>query len=169
MYRGQNYNIKGQGKTKDTAEKELGYYSEDLKAFFAFIKYSKDKVGLRKFIKEHKSVFESMNRDTYFAITAVTHSQELQNIHIKEIDNKNGGINVCQAITEIRMEGVEEGRVVTLIRQICKKLKKNKGIYEIAEELELDVEDIKDMVECAKKYAPDYDVEKIYESFCLVE
>lgn len=62
-----------------------------------------------------------------------------------------------------RNEGRKEGGNAKLLSQICRKLAKNKPVETIAEELEEDdVESIRHICEVATKYAPEYDVEKIY-------
>ncbi len=48
-----------------------------------------------------------------------------------------------------------------IIELICKKLRKGKSVYQIAEELEEDEFTIQAIVNIAEKYAPEYDVEKI--------
>ncbi len=59
--------------------------------------------------------------------------------------------------------GFEKGSVEKLIRQICKKLQKNKSLETIAEELEEDSSAIEKIVNAAKKCAPEYDYDKIYD------
>ena len=63
---------------------------------------------------------------------------------------------------EGRLEGRLEGCDMHLIKQICKKLEKGKDIATIADEVEEKVEKITPICEVAKKYAPDYDVDAIY-------
>ncbi len=60
-------------------------------------------------------------------------------------------------------KGLEEGRAVSLIEQIVKKIGKNKPIDVIASELETTVEDIKNMYEVALQCGPEYDVNEIYD------
>lgn len=57
----------------------------------------------------------------------------------------------------------EEGQEKKLIEQVCKKLRKDKSPELIAEELEEEESVIKEICEKAKKYAPEYDIDKIYE------
>ena len=57
----------------------------------------------------------------------------------------------------------EEGQEKKLIEQVCKKLRKDKSPELIAEELEEEEFTIKEICEKAKKYAPEYDIDKIYE------
>lgn len=61
-------------------------------------------------------------------------------------------------------EGEERGSDLKLISQICRKLKKNKEPAMIAEELEEDFEIVEHICEVAAKFAPEYDIEKIYEA-----
>lgn len=61
-----------------------------------------------------------------------------------------------------REEAREEGEECKLITQIIKKLKKGKPIDKIAEDLEENPEVIEKICAVAEKFAPDYDVEKIY-------
>lgn len=57
----------------------------------------------------------------------------------------------------------EEGQEKKLIEMVCKKLRKDKSPELIAEELEEEESVIKEICEKAKKYAPEYDIDKIYE------
>ena len=59
-------------------------------------------------------------------------------------------------------EAKDEGKEITLIGQICKKLIKGKSINIIASEVEEDEEHVKEIASIAEKYLPDYDEEKIY-------
>ena len=76
-----------------------------------------------------------------------------------------------EAEDEGRLEGELKGRTIgsieganrKIISQICRKLTKNKSVGMIAEELEEDdIEYIQHICEVAKKYAPDYDADRIY-------
>ena len=49
-----------------------------------------------------------------------------------------------------------------MIRQIVKKLHKNKSPEQIAEDLEEDIPKIRHICEVAERFVPEYDVEKIY-------
>lgn len=61
--------------------------------------------------------------------------------------------------------GKEIGQKQMLINQICKKLKKGKTPEVIAEELEEGVLLICEICEIARAFAPDYDMEKVYEAW----
>lgn len=63
---------------------------------------------------------------------------------------------------EGRIEGRTEGDMLRLIRQIGKKLIKNKSIKTIADELEEDIAVIEPICRAAEQFSPDHDPEKIY-------
>lgn len=58
-------------------------------------------------------------------------------------------------------EGMYQGHIEKLVIQICKKLKKNKNIAEIADELEEEVSVIEPICRLAEQFAPDYDSKNI--------
>lgn len=62
---------------------------------------------------------------------------------------------------EARAEGRAEGREFHLIKQICKKIARNKSIEEIADALEEEVSLVREICDVAGEFAPDYDVNKI--------
>ena len=64
---------------------------------------------------------------------------------------------------EGREKGREEGRKKEQVSLIVKKIKKNKTVAEIADDLEEKEEVIAPIYEAALSMKPDYDVEKIYE------
>ena len=57
--------------------------------------------------------------------------------------------------------GIQKGEDKKLIELVCKKLEKNYSIEEIADILDEDVISIRNIVEVAQKYAPEYDTSKI--------
>ncbi|MCM1058491.1 MAG: hypothetical protein NC517_12945 [Firmicutes bacterium] len=58
-------------------------------------------------------------------------------------------------------EGIEVGGIKHLISQVCKKMQKNKTLDRITEDLEEEKSVIEPIYNMAKKFAPDYDIEKI--------
>ncbi len=63
----------------------------------------------------------------------------------------------------IREEGKLQGEMTKLISQTCRKLSRGKTPEMIADELEEDISVIRPICETAQMFAPEYDVEKIYE------
>ena len=55
------------------------------------------------------------------------------------------------------------GEKIKPIKQICKKLAKNKSIEEIADDLEEDVSTIEKIYNVAGEFAPEYDIDSIME------
>lgn len=64
-----------------------------------------------------------------------------------------------------REYSIEKGELCQLIRMVLRKLQKNMEPEEIADILEEDVEKVKKICVIANDYAPEYDVEKIYERY----
>ena len=62
---------------------------------------------------------------------------------------------------EGREEGRGEGREEMIIRQVCRKLRKGKEIWQIADELEEDEARIKAICDSIESFAPDYDEEQV--------
>ncbi len=65
--------------------------------------------------------------------------------------------DVCKAFDDMRMEG----KIEKLAEQICRKLRKNKSLSCIAEELEEEVEQIRPIYEIAVDLAPEYDIKQV--------
>lgn len=65
-------------------------------------------------------------------------------------------------------KGLEKGLEHKLLSQICRKLQKGKTIDVIADELEEEPERIGQICEVARHFAPEYDVEKIYDELHAV-
>lgn len=73
------------------------------------------------------------------------------------------GVNVmCNLSDAIEERGLRKGEERKLIEQVCRKVKKNKVLSVIAEELEEEEGFIKPIYEAALQSAPDYDSNKIY-------
>jgi len=62
----------------------------------------------------------------------------------------------------VLVEGREEGSKFKLLEQLTKKLRKDKTPEIIAEELEEDEDTIRHLCAVAKNFAPDYNLEQIY-------
>lgn len=70
-------------------------------------------------------------------------------------------VRLMEKINMSKAEGMDvgkaEGKAEQLIHQVCKKMKKNKTLAEIAEELEDEVSAIEPIYNIAKAFAPGYD------------
>lgn len=65
-------------------------------------------------------------------------------------------------LEENRREAREEGAMLKLIQQICKKLAKGQDAAAIADALEEDESEVQRIASVAETFAPDYDAEEIY-------
>ena len=84
--------------------------------------------------------------------------------------NEEIGVKYMQAWEEKyyeREEGREEGRMNTLVSQVCRKLAKGMEAAAIADMLEEEEDVIQDICNVAKRYAPEYDIESITEELLL--
>ncbi|MEG0377219.1 MAG: hypothetical protein RR614_01955, partial [Eubacterium sp.] len=86
----------------------LENYTDDLMALFAFIKYQKERTKLVDVIEKHKDYFSHLSESTYSAIKNVVDISEID-AHIQNEKTLKGEINMCDALKEIRDEGVQQG------------------------------------------------------------
>ena len=61
-------------------------------------------------------------------------------------------------------QGTERGQIVKMISLVCKKLRKGNTPAEVADALEEDEQEIIRIYKVAERFAPDYDVEAIYQA-----
>ena len=98
-----------------------------------------------------------------------TKSKRIKLIHrqVKKVkESEKMGVRYMQRweeLAEAKDEGLAEGEERSLIKQICKKLRKGKAMQQIAEDLEEDIEKIEKICEAAREFSPDYDCDRIYE------
>ena len=122
--------------------REFKQNTEDLKdAITKAIDYCIENDVLKEFLLEHRSEVVDMLRMEYDEAKTMAHIRE-----------------------DSYEEGELAGQELKLIEMICKKIKKNKMAEQIAEELEEEIGDVQRIYDVAEKFAPDYDVNKIYEA-----
>lgn len=66
---------------------------------------------------------------------------------------------------EGRAEGKAAGGILKVISMVSRKCAKGKNAEAIAEDLDEPLDEIRNIYLIVRKYAPDYDAEKIYEEF----
>lgn len=96
-------------------------------------------------------------REIHRIVETVKEDSEIMLVHLRmqeEFKRKRA---------EGRAAGKAEGEFLNKITLICKKLKKNKTLEEIADDLEEDVFSIEPLYNMTKEFAPDYDPESILE------
>ena len=85
-----------------------------------------------------------MSNESVELLATITKSKELLKLE-RSGDNK-GGNDMCKALEDIKLEGVEEGKLELLKSMIQKKLTKGKSVSEIAEALETDESTIEALI-----------------------
>ena len=69
---------------------------------------------------------------------------------------------------QAHVEGIEKGRIMQLIKQVCVKMQKFSSAEEVANDLvEQDVPLIQKIMNVAPDFAPDYNVNDIYNALKL--
>ncbi len=82
-------------------------------------------------------------RDEVFGVLLSTFNKELYEKNLKEDAFKDGR---------------KEGETYILVKQVCTKLSKGYSEEKIAEQLEMEISQIREICELASEYAPEYDV-----------
>lgn len=127
------------------------------------VRYAEEPEKLKELIEQDKA-YQNMEEDAYDMVAAYTHAEEL--VGMKSFYKKKGGkVDMCGAIAGLIAEGKMEGKDWMLVEQVCKKLKKDKTVETIAEELEVEQEKIQSICEAAKACAPEFDCEKVYQAW----
>lgn len=90
---------------------DTSVFKSDLKQVFDFIRFSEDKMQLRKLVKSDV-YYAEMEEDAYDVAVAFTNADRL--IQVKKFHAKKGKVNMCRALNELladeRTEGKAEGR-----------------------------------------------------------
>ncbi len=91
-------------------------------------------------------------------VTEVKQSEEWEAVRMNILE-----MGLQQGIQQGIQQGEPIGEMKLLIKQICKKIVRQKSPEVIAEELEEDYTEIKRIYDAALKCAPEYECDKIYE------
>ncbi|MDE5951993.1 MAG: Rpn family recombination-promoting nuclease/putative transposase [Acetatifactor sp.] len=120
------------------------------------------------FSQEFLDFMEYIN-DTRDEVAARSGSARIKLIHnrVEKVrHSEKCGVKYMQRWEEIayaRQDGYEAGALREVLAAVCKKLAKGKGEEQIAEELEKTPEEIHWICEVARKYAPAYNQDTIYQ------
>ena len=94
-------------------------FETDLKLVFGFLQRDSNFKELHEFVNNNKEGFEDLTDDAYDLISNFSHSKEL--VHTKEeYRTQTGGVNMCEALIQLKQEGFEEGIRATI--KICRNL-----------------------------------------------
>ena len=134
-------------------------FRTSIRQLFEVLKNANDKEKMQEVLQNDEK-FSNVDRETVEAINLFAGTDI-------DIDEEDEVIDMCKAWEEQKNEGREEGRKEGRKKEqvslIVKKIKKNKTVAEIADDLEEKEEVIAPIYEAALSMKPDYDVEKIYE------
>ena len=101
----------------DLEEKEFDKFKTEIKLLLKYIKYSNNKKELEKISKDKE--FERVSKDTANTINVMTGSK-------LNIEEKEGEINMCKAIDDMRKEERKEGREEGRMEERAKTNKRDK-------------------------------------------
>lgn len=89
--------------------------------------------------------------------------------HVRYFKEDEKGVAImCREMEAMRNQAHEEGRIMLLIELVCAKMQKFSSAEEIADDLAIrDVPLIQKIMDVAPKFAPDYNVDEIYNALNL--
>lgn len=94
----------------------------------------------------------------------LAHRMEVRDMLLAEYNEKLHIDNEKEISFEAgEKEGLAKGELIKLIRQIVKKIKRDKPVNVIADELEEEIGIVKKIYDVAKKFDPEYNIDAIYD------
>lgn len=85
----------------------MDVFQTDVRQVFEFIRYSKDKKRLGELVTTDP-YYKEMEEDAFDVVVRYTKAKEL--VQIKDYHKRDGGINMCEALTALIEEGRAEGK-----------------------------------------------------------
>ena len=98
----------------DIADEDFSKFHTELSLALKYIKYSKDKKRLRQMIQED-TAFQAVSKRTADMVSIVTESD----LHYADGEER---VDMCEAIEEIRNDGIEEGIEIGVEKGVLKTL-----------------------------------------------
>lgn len=144
------------------------WFQTDLREVFEILKYADDKQELKNYVESNEERLDNMANDACELIADLTNTPEFA-FNSEKYQDKEGKVKMCRGMKEWLDEKFEEGHAEgheeCKIDQICKKLRKQKMIETIADELEENIEVIRDICSVAAEFAPEYELEKVLQAW----
>lgn len=141
--------------------KDFSMFKTELGKVLEFLNASDDLDKMRKILERNRESYLHMDIDSARMIETFSKTK----LETEKYEEEEEEINMCKAIDdmikEAEQKAEQKGVQRKLIEQVCKKVKKNKPVTVIAEELEESVEDIVNIYDIVLKYAPDYNLDMI--------
>ncbi len=85
-------------------DEEIGKLQSSLREVLLFIKYSKNKEELDRILRENKERFKEVERRAVDVIEVITNTQ-------LKYEEREGKVDMCQAIREMRIDAEREGEL----------------------------------------------------------
>lgn len=128
------------------SEEEILRFRTNLREVMLFIKYSKDKERLNEVLENHEERFREMERRAVDVIEAITNTG-------LNYDEKEGKIDVCQAIQEMRKESERIGELRGEQKGELKKARENaRSFYHLGIDVETIAEGVGYTAETVKEW-----------------
>nr|WP_288663762.1 Rpn family recombination-promoting nuclease/putative transposase [uncultured Anaerostipes sp.] len=143
-------------------QEDIDKFKSDLQYILYLLKYKQEEDKLEKYIEKNDETLQHRNQDTHNAIVALMGSEILEGIESEEggeIRMESKALQAIQRRGEIR--GRQEGEILKLIMLIQKKIKRDKNLSQIADEVEEDVITIEPIYKLIKEN-PEVEKEEIY-------
>jgi len=119
----------------------LQVFRTDLQLILGMLKYRSEKKELVNYIRQNKNYFGKLDYDTYHAVIAFLNSEK--KLHqIMKNDAGKEEIDMCKALEDLYEEGMEKG----IEKLILKKHNKGISVQDIADFIELSVEEVEDII-----------------------
>ena len=135
-------------------------FQTELGTVLEFVQCADDREEIRSLLEANRVNGLYMSREaTELLNSCVNAGLKLPEQGEEETDMCRG---IEGLVEEGREEGREEGKQRLLIEQVCKKLRKNKSLAQIAEELEEDEAVIAELCELATSCAPEYYANEVF-------
>ena len=107
-------------------DEEIASYGDEMKAFFAFIKYSESPEDILRVIDENAAVFSNLGELTYETLTELTNSPELRKLQGK-YRTTEGGMNVCAGIKGLMDQSKKQGEAIGIEKGEARGIKKGEA------------------------------------------
>lgn len=155
-------------------------YKTGLRQLFEVVRYNKEKEKLKTILTENREIYSRIDSDTR-ELLEVVGKIRFGKEH-ETVENGERKYDMCKAFMDMKLEGIEEGRLEGklegiqegrlegkleerrehLIQTVCKKLLKNKPAIIIADELEEELAAVENIIRIQRQLG-NYDVRQIYE------
>ncbi len=126
--------------------KDTSVFQTDVRQVFDIIQCEKDKDALNKLVSNDPS-YKNMEQDAFDLAVHYTKMTEMIKVKEHHMDEK-GGVNMCQALTELLQDSKEEGREegIVLAKRIFGFCRDGKSNEEIAKECNITAEKVAEIL-----------------------